>query len=360
MHIIAKTLILPSLVIFCLLGSWQGISGYDNTIDDTCRLQAEAPITPNNTFIQETAVITDSVYSHSVSARSVTGTVQDTTGEAAVPEWPAGLMTSPSPATGVPVIVAVLDTGIDKNHEDLDGTVTAEINFTESPTVADIHGHGTHIAGIIAAVNDNNLGINGMAPESRLLNIKVADDNGACRMSSLVKGIYWAVEAGASVINISIEMTGPSPELEAAIDHAWENGAIIIAAAGNDGNSLPVYPANYENCISVTALRENGELAPLANYGDWVDTAAPGFNIYSTLPGDEYGYKHGTSFAAAYVSGLAARLLPLVEDSNGNGRVNDEIRQAIIAFYSYNAMCATDDIYMNTSDILPGTLADNQ
>ncbi len=229
-----------------------------------------------------------------------------------------------------PVIVAVLDTGIDKHHEDLDGAVIAEVNFTDSPTADDIYGHGTHVTGIIAAANDNDVGIDGVAPDCRLINVKVADDRGRCRMSALAEGIVWAVENGAQVINISIEMQEPSPMLREAIDYAWENGAIIIAAAGNGGSSLPVYPACYDNCIGVTALKDNGELAPLANYGDWVDAAAPGFNIYSTLPGDEYGYKYGTSFATAYVSGLSALLFPLMEDTNGNGRVNDEVRETIL------------------------------
>ena len=230
-----------------------------------------------------------------------------------------------------PVLVAVLDTGIDKNHEDLDGKVVAEINLSNSPTANDIFGHGTSIAGIIAADADNNLGIFGLAPESRLINVKVADDNGKCQSSTLAAGIIWAVDNGARVINISIEIKESTPELQEAINYAWNNGALIIAAAGNDGNSLLVYPASYENCIAVTAIQEDGTLAPLANYGDWVDVAAPGLDIYSTLPDNRYGYKHGTSFATAYVSGLAALLFSMATDTNGDGKLNDEVRRAIEA-----------------------------
>jgi len=154
-------------------------------------------------------------------------------------------------------------------------------------------------------------------------------------------------------------MAGPSPELETAINFAWENGVIIIAAAGNDGNDLPVYPACYENCISVTGLRDNGELAPLANYGDWVDAAAPGFEIYSTLPGNEYGYKQGTSFAAACVSGLAARLLPLVEDGNGDSRLNDEVRQLIIAISGYDTIDKAGVNFICATGPFTGTMADD-
>jgi thermitase len=227
-----------------------------------------------------------------------------------------------------PVLVAVLDTGIDADHEELTGRVVAAVNLGSSDTADDVYGHGTPIAGIIAAADDG-LGVIGLAPQSCLINVKVADDNGKCRLSALAEGIIWAVDNGALVINISIELTESAPALQEAVDYAWDSGAVVVAAAGNDAGSQPVYPASYENCIAVTAIREDGTLAPLANYGDWVDVAAPGFNIYSILPGNGYGYKHGTSFAAAYVSGLAALLFPVMTDTSGDGRLNDEVRRAI-------------------------------
>jgi thermitase len=234
--------------------------------------------------------------------------------------------------TGSPeIVVAVLDTGIDQNHEDLEGKVVAEVNFTDSPTPSDAYGHGTHIAGIIAANSNNGIGIAGLAPECRLMNVKVANDKGRCQASAVAEGIIWAVDNGASVINLSVELGEPSSELEKAVDYAWSHGAIIIAAAGNDGSELPVYPAYYEDCIAVAGTKQDGTLAPLSNHGDWVDAAAPGFNIYSTLPQNSYGYKTGTSFATAYVSGLAALLFNVVSDSNGDGKLNDEVRVAIEA-----------------------------
>ena len=222
------------------------------------------------------------------------------------------------------VLVAILDTGIDKNHEDLRGKVKAEVNFTDTPVTDDVHGHGTHIAGIIAAEN-NDIGIIGLAPDIRLLNVKVADDRGRCDVLNLVKGIIWSVDNGANVINISIEIKESSQDLEEAVNYAWNHGAVVIAAAGNSGSQTPVYPASYENCIAVTAVKENNSLAPLSNYGDWVDLAAPGFKIYSTLPGDSYGFETGTSFATAHVSGIAALLFTIVTDTNGNGHLNDEV-----------------------------------
>ena len=227
------------------------------------------------------------------------------------------------------VLIAVLDTGIDESHEDLDGKVVASVNFSASPTADDLHGHGTHIAGIIAAIADNGVGIAGLDNGCSLLNVKVADDRGFCNAKDVAQGIIWAVDNGATVINMSLTINEPSKVLEQAIEYAWNKGAILAAAAGNYGSSTPVYPAVYNQCIAVTATNENDMLAILANHGDWVDVAAPGANIYSTLPDNTYGSKTGTSMATPHVAGLAGLLLPLASDTNGNGLVNDEVRDAI-------------------------------
>lgn len=235
----------------------------------------------------------------------------------------------PTANGGSGILVAILDTGIDQDHEDLEGKVVFEANLTDSPTPGDVHGHGTHVAGVIAAYSNNGVGIAGVAPECQLINIKVADDRGRCDASRIAEGIIWAVDKGASVINVSIELGEPLPELEEAINYAWGQGVVIIAAAGNSGTQSPVYPAAYENCLAVAAIRQDNTLAPLSNYGDWVGVAAPGFSIFSALPDDSYGYKSGTSFASAYVSGLAALLFGVVTDTNDNGRLNDEVRAAL-------------------------------
>ena len=228
------------------------------------------------------------------------------------------------------IVVAVLDSGIDVNHEDLVGQVIGEANFTDSPTADDIYGHGTHIAGIIAA-EDNGIGVIGIAPGYLLLNVKVADDRGRCDVSDLARGIVWAVDNNASVINISIEIKESTPELEEAVQYAWDNGALIVAAAGNRCSQEPVYPACYNSTISVAAIKEDEKLAPLSNWGAWVDLAAPGYKIYSTFPGDTYEYESGTSFAAAHVSGIAALLFNTATDTNGDGRINDEVKTIIEA-----------------------------
>ena len=216
------------------------------------------------------------------------------------------------------IIVAVLDTGINKDNQDLADRVVADVNFTNSPTCDDLYGHGTHMAGTIAAI----------APKCQLMNVKVADDTGRCKPSVVAKGIIWAVDHGAKIINISLAMTS-SPDLVEAVNYAWSQGAILIAAAGNKGGSEPSYPAYYVNCLAVAGTNKNNALALLSSYGDWVDVAAPGFNIYSDLPQNQYGYKTGTSAAGAHVSGVAALVFSVAEDSNGNGVINDEVRQAI-------------------------------
>jgi thermitase len=227
------------------------------------------------------------------------------------------------------VIIAVLDTGIDKGHEDLAGKVIAEANFTDSPTTTDIYGHGTHVAGIIAAAANNGAGIAGVAYDCSLMNIKVADDYGMFYGSAAAKGVRWAVEHGADVINMSLFSMQPSQELEEAINYAWSRGVVVVAAAGNGTGTKPAYPAYYSNCLAVVATDENDCVASWSSHGDWVDVAAPGVDIYSTLPGDQYGDKSGTSMAAAHVSGLAGLLFALTSDLNGNGFVNDEVRADI-------------------------------
>jgi len=332
---------LVTIIFVSIFASWQGVSASNTapaspiSIDSVSKGRLAAPLQnnpPADTLKVETPVLPSGVLI-GLSGSSAPLVQSSQSASDLRSQWALArihaLPSTWSTANVSPVLVAVLDTGIDKNHEDLSGRVVAEIDLSESPDVTDSYGHGTPIAGIIAADADNGLGIAGLAPDSLLVNVKVADDDGSCQLSALAAGIIWAVDYGARVINISIELKEPAPELDKAIDYAWENGALVIAAAGNDGNSLAVYPAACENCLAVTAIQEDGTLAPLANYGDWVDVAAPGMYIYSTLPGNSYGYKHGTSFATAYVSGLAAVLFSLATDTNGDGKLNDEVLRAI-------------------------------
>ena len=239
--------------------------------------------------------------------------------------------------------VAVVDTGVDTASPLLSECVLEVVDIVDKSVVVDSCGHGTHIAGTIAAI----------APNSEIIDVTVADNRGHCTSSDVAKGIRAAVSSGAAVINLSLEVE-PSPELEAAVQSAWQSGAILIAAAGMpvpdsttvSGSSTPaatpegpcrptmsppVYPASYPNVVAVTGTNEDHELAPVCNRGTWVDVAAPGLKTFSEMPGGTHGYMTGTSTAAAHVSGLAALLCGLADDENRNGRVNDEVRLAIEA-----------------------------
>jgi len=212
--------------------------------------------------------------------------------------------------------IAILDTGIDHDHEDLAGKIPYKIfhkNFTSSFTSDDLYGHGTHCAGIAAAVTDNGIGVAGNGFNCYLMNGKVLDDSGSGSYSWVARGIVWAALWRAKVISMSLSGSSPSTTLERAVNFAWNRrDVVIVAAAGNDGSSTPAYPAYYENCIAVGATDQSDRKASFSNWGpNWVDVAAPGVSIWSTLPnhgsslGKDYGYLQGTSMATPFVAGLA-------------------------------------------------------
>lgn len=212
------------------------------------------------------------------------------------------------------VKVAILDTGIDQDHEDLVGKVQDNKNCTDSPTVDDLYGHGTHVAGIVAASTNNSLGVAGLGYNATLMNVKVLDDSGSGYYSWITNCITWAADNGARVINMSLGGPSKSKTLENAINYAWSKGVVIVAAAGNSGNTSPTYPGYYTNVIAVAATDSNDKKASWSSFGRWVDVAAPGVSIYSTFPNHRYtinkklgyDYASGTSMATPHVAGLAA------------------------------------------------------
>ena len=225
------------------------------------------------------------------------------------------------------VDIAILDTGIDLEHPDLATKIVSSVNFTTSPTAdANGHSHGTHVAGIAAALTNNNAGVAGLAYDCSLMNVKVLGDDGYGYYSWIAQGIIWAADHGAKVINLSLGGSSASSTLENAVNYAWSKGVVVVAAAGNDGSSSAFYPAYYANCIAVGATDSNDLMPSWSNYSNWVDVAAPGSSIYATMPDNLYGYKSGTSMASPHVAGLAGLLFSVASDSNGNGRVNDEVR----------------------------------
>lgn len=215
---------------------------------------------------------------------------------------------------GTPAIkIAICDTGIDVNHEDIAAKVVENKNFSTSWTVDDMFGHGTHVAGIAAAITNNGRGVAGTGYSSSLMNLKVLDDNGNGNYSWVANGIIWAANRGAKVINLSLGGNSPSETLRSAVDYAWNRGCIVVAASGNSNTSSFLYPAYYGNSIAVAATDPNDAKAGFSSYGSWVDVAAPGVQIFSTVPNHinkvgaiNYGYLSGTSMSTPYVAGLAA------------------------------------------------------
>jgi thermitase len=227
--------------------------------------------------------------------------------------------------------IAILDTGVDQNHVDLT-KIVANKNFTSSATVDDRYGHGTHVAGIAAAATNNGIGIAGRGYDSVIMNGKVLGDTGSGQYSWIANGITWATDNGAKVINMSLGGSSSSTTLEDAINYAWSKGVVVVAAAGNSGTNAPSYPAAYTNCIAVGATEQNDAKASFSNYGSWVDVAAPGVSIYSTLPnhsnkmgGTNYGSLSGTSMASPFVAGLAG-LVWSTSYGTTNGNVRDRIQ----------------------------------
>lgn len=227
--------------------------------------------------------------------------------------------------------IAILDTGIDQNNEDLNGKIVANKNCTDSSTVDDLFGHGTHVAGIAAAQTNNGVGVAGVGYMASLMNVKVLSDQGYGYYSWIADCIVWAADNGAKVINMSLGGPSPSKTLENAINYAWNKGVVIVAAAGNSGNSSPNYPGYYKNVISVAATDQNDNKANFSSYGFWVTVAAPGVSIYSTMPNHpnaigltNYGYLSGTSMATPHVSGLAALVW-----STSFGIDNNQVRRDI-------------------------------
>ncbi len=219
------------------------------------------------------------------------------------------------------ITVAVLDTGVQAAHPDLSGQVLAGWNFIDdNNNTNDIDGHGTHVAGVIAAKTNNAIGIAGIAFRSKILPVKVLDDLGFGDNFSVAAGIVYAVDKGAKVINLSLGSCLPSISEQAAVEYALSREVVVVASAGNDHTrcqpnpllSSYFYPASYPGVISVAAHDVSGNSAgDTSNYNrnDKITLSAPGIDILSTYPNSTYAYLSGTSMAAPHVAGVAALVM---------------------------------------------------
>jgi subtilisin family serine protease len=237
---------------------------------------------------------------------------------------------------GAGVAGCILDTGMDLTHPDLNGAYAGGYDYVNNDAdPRDDNGHGTHVAGIWAA-RKNGSGIVGVAPDTRLFILKVLDSIGRGYWGNIIAALEWCVSNGGQVANLSLGSSAdPGSAVEAAFRSAYDRGLLIVAAAGNSGNSSGtgdsvLYPARYSTVIAVAATDINNNRPWFSSTGPDVEIAAPGVSIYSTIPLSGYSFMSGTSMAAPHVSGVVALVLSAgLNDNNGNGRINDELRDRL-------------------------------
>ncbi|PSP80859.1 serine protease [Halobacteriales archaeon QS_1_68_20] len=238
--------------------------------------------------------------------------------------------------TGSGADIAILDTGIDSDHEDLQANLGEGKDFTGKGSWEDGNGHGTHCAGTADAV-DNSTGVVGVSTEATLHAGKVLDDSGSGSFSDIAAGIRWAADQGYDVASLSLGGSSGTSELKDAVDYAYNNGVLVVAAAGNDGECCDCvsYPAVYSNAIAVSATDSNDNLASFSSTGPEVEIAAPGKDIYSTYNDGGYNTLSGTSMACPHVSGAGALLM-------ANGYSNTEARDRLNNTADDICRCAED------------------
>ncbi|NCN42319.1 S8 family serine peptidase [bacterium] len=228
--------------------------------------------------------------------------------------WPSG-------NTADPVKLAIIDTGIDVKHPDLTANLkggVSTVGYTTSYN--DDNGHGTHVAGIVGAV-DNEIGVIGAGPAIDLYAVKVLDRRGSGYLSDVIEGLDWAIAHGMQVVNMSLGTSADVLSFREAVQRVNSAGIVQVAAAGNSGGSV-IYPAAYPEVIAVSATDNTDTIASWSSRGPEVDLAAPGVSIYSTYKGQTYKTLSGTSMAAPHVAGAAALVLNSAigaYDLNGNG-----------------------------------------
>ncbi len=234
------------------------------------------------------------------------------------------------PILGTGVKVAVVDSGIDYTHPDLMMNYAGGYDFANNDTDPyDDQGHGTHVAGTIAALR-NGTGAVGASPEASLYALKVLKGDGTGSWSWIISSLDWCVKNGISVANFSLGSgSHPGSTVENAFKNAAASGLLMIASAGNAGAGTDTvgYPAKFPGVIAVASTTSSDQRSSFSSTGPTVEIAAPGSSIYSTLAGGGYGYMSGTSMASPHVAGVAALIIAAgISDSNGDGKIAEEVR----------------------------------
>ncbi|KXG78355.1 Subtilisin NAT [Fervidicola ferrireducens] len=212
---------------------------------------------------------------------------------------------------GEGVRVGIVDTGVDLSHPDLKDNIKEAYGVLDCKNVIDDNGHGTHVAGTIAAL-DNDIGVVGVAPKVEIYSVKAFDKNGKSTVSGIVEALNWCLEKEVQVVNMSFGIKNNSITLRRAVKALHKSGVVLVAAAGNAGEENSVlYPAKYPEVIAVAACNRDDRPASFSSIGPEVDITAPGVDILSTYKDGQYKLMSGTSMAAPHVSGAAALLLSI-------------------------------------------------
>ncbi len=227
------------------------------------------------------------------------------------------------------VLVAVLDSGIDVNHEDLIGrisplSINIDTNVVGLTDLTDENGHGTAVSGIIAANQNNQLGISGIADNVIIMMVKLNTPGGAYFSdANIIDGVKYATDHGADIINMSFGGTYRNPLVELALRYAKDAGVLLVGASGNDGTEIPHYPASFTDVISVGSISTDNIISDFSNFGATLDIVAYGEYIVTTYPDSDYIAWSGTSFAAPMVSGILALYKSYYPDSTSEEVLND-------------------------------------
>ncbi|WP_051621039.1 S8 family peptidase [Paenibacillus sp. UNC451MF] len=215
-----------------------------------------------------------------------------------------------SKSKGEHIHIGVIDTGADYTHPDLRNCLSHGVNLLNRYLLPnDDNGHGTHIAGTIAA-SSRQRGIIGVAPQALIHPVKAFDHQGSAFVSDIISGIDWCVKNQINIINMSFGMKTYSKALESAVRNAYESGVIVVASSGNEGKKAGIdYPARLRQVIAVGATTRRGQIAPFSNISKKIDIYAPGEKVYSTWLRGKYHELSGTSMATSHVTGVIALML---------------------------------------------------
>ncbi len=266
----------------------------------------------------EAAVVAEEAAAHGdLVVVEVDARVRATADPLRVQQWALDRVAFESAAVAVDesgVTVAVIDTGVQASHSDfgVGQVLPGRVFLDQAPGVpggtTDDHGHGTHVAGIVGAQANNGVGVHGAAPGVDILPVKVLGADGVGFSSDVARGIQWAADNGADAVNLSLGSSSPSQAQQLEIQIARAGGVVVVAAAGNecDNGNPAQYPAAFPEVIAVSAITQSDAKAIFSSTGSYLDLAAPGVGILSTLNDGGYGTKSGTSMSTPYVAATAA------------------------------------------------------